>query len=90
MQAAGWSQRYRTHFFSVTGCIPTRFHFSRLPTGCIFADRCPVMQPECQKSPPALRELSDGRRVACHFVEEKEGTVQNTLTGGLEMINVLV
>ena len=60
-----------------------------LPTGCIFADRCPVMQPECQKSPPALRELSDGRRVACHFVEEKEGTVQNTLTGGLEMINVL-
>jgi hypothetical protein len=47
------------------------------------------MQPECQKSPPALQELCDGRRVACHFVEEKEGTVQNTLTGGLEMINVL-
>ena len=33
--------------------------------GCRFADRCPFVVMDCRTSPPPLRELPDGRRVAC-------------------------
>jgi peptide/nickel transport system ATP-binding protein len=37
-----------------------------LPSGCVFAPRCPQAAAVCA-SAPALRELGEGRRAACHF-----------------------
>ena len=36
-------------------------------TGCAYASRCLVAQARCLKEAPALREIGEGRRVACHF-----------------------
>ncbi len=38
------------------------------PTGCPFHPRCPVAQPRCRTETPMLRDLGEGRRVACHLV----------------------
>ena len=38
------------------------------PTGCPFHPRCPMVQPRCRIEAPVLRDLGDGRRVACHEV----------------------
>jgi peptide/nickel transport system ATP-binding protein len=40
------------------------------PTGCTFHPRCPLADARCRQEVPALRELDDGGRVACHAVEE--------------------
>nr|WP_244614812.1 ABC transporter ATP-binding protein [Pukyongiella litopenaei] len=37
------------------------------PRGCRFHPRCPLVQDICRNSPPELRDLNGGRRVACHF-----------------------
>ena len=34
--------------------------------GCRFRARCPLAVAECETVTPELRELGDGRRVACH------------------------
>ena len=36
-------------------------------TGCAYASRCPWARDECVAEAPVLRDLADGRRVACHF-----------------------
>lgn len=36
-----------------------------IPSGCAFHPRCPAAQPQCQQIEPSLRELTDGRKVAC-------------------------
>ena len=40
-----------------------------LPKGCRFAARCPLVEDICRATPPALREVRPGHRVACHLVE---------------------
>ena len=40
--------------------------------GCRFAPRCPYATERCRKENPALRELKNGHKVACHRVEELE------------------
>ncbi len=42
-----------------------------LPKGCRFANRCPVSQPRCEESQPALAEVATGHKVACHLVDER-------------------
>jgi len=37
--------------------------------GCRFRPRCPFAVAECETVTPALRELADGRRVACHVAD---------------------
>jgi peptide/nickel transport system ATP-binding protein len=37
--------------------------------GCRFRARCPLAIAECETVTPSLRELGDGRRVACHVAE---------------------
>jgi oligopeptide transport system ATP-binding protein len=39
------------------------------PSGCHFHPRCPFAQERCSVEAPALRDLPDGRRAACHFAE---------------------
>ncbi|WP_108125335.1 ABC transporter ATP-binding protein [Saccharospirillum mangrovi] len=36
------------------------------PVGCAFAPRCPFVQDDCQRSDPALSEVSSGHRLACY------------------------
>ena len=39
------------------------------PSACRFHPRCPLAQAICKVEEPPLRELPDGRLVACHFAE---------------------
>ncbi|MEP3326206.1 MAG: ABC transporter ATP-binding protein [Nitratireductor sp.] len=41
------------------------------PPGCRFHPRCPLARDLCRHEPPALRDLPDGRRVACHFAPDE-------------------
>jgi len=40
------------------------------PDGCPFAPRCPFAVDKCRSERPVLRELDDGRKVACHRYPE--------------------
>ena len=42
-----------------------------LPSGCAFHPRCPVAVDHCKQVIPELRNFSDGRRAACHLVEDQ-------------------
>ena len=37
------------------------------PPGCSFSTRCPYAQALCREERPILRDVSGGRRVACHY-----------------------
>ncbi|WP_300010250.1 ABC transporter ATP-binding protein [Pseudonocardia sp.] len=43
---------------------------SAIPAGCAFHPRCPRARDVCTSDAPALRDVGDGRRSACHFAEE--------------------
>jgi oligopeptide/dipeptide ABC transporter ATP-binding protein len=54
---------------ALSGDVPSPLN---LPTGCVFASRCPRRKPLCDKDRPLLRNAgkTDGpslRKVACHF-----------------------
>jgi len=40
------------------------------PKGCVFSTRCPYAKEICREQGPALKELSAGHYVACHFAGE--------------------
>ncbi|GAA4249270.1 ABC transporter ATP-binding protein [Dactylosporangium darangshiense] len=40
------------------------------PPGCPFHPRCAIARDRCRTERPALLEIGDGRRSACHFQEE--------------------
>ena len=40
------------------------------PKGCVFSTRCPYAKEICQQEVPALKDLSCGHQVACHFAGE--------------------
>ena len=39
------------------------------PSGCRFHPRCPYAEEVCAQAVPGLREMGDGRQIACHLVE---------------------
>ncbi len=39
-----------------------------LPKGCRFAGRCPLAEARCHETPPELRLIETGHKVACHLV----------------------
>jgi len=51
----------------LTGEVPTPIN---LPTGCVFHGRCPYADKRCKEEIPELKQHSDGRKIACHAVEE--------------------
>jgi oligopeptide transport system ATP-binding protein len=40
---------------------------TRPPSGCRFHTRCPQAQPRCRAEAPALRAITPGREVRCHY-----------------------
>ena len=42
------------------------------PAGCIYVDRCPIVQDVCRTVMPPAVELDDGRLTWCHFPERVE------------------
>lgn len=46
--------------------------------GCHFAPRCPLADAHCLAVRPALRDFSDGRRVACHHAVQPNASAANT------------
>ena len=51
----------------LTGEVPTPIN---LPSGCVFHGRCPHADARCREDIPELNQLTDGRWIACHGVEE--------------------
>ncbi len=43
---------------------------AHIPRGCAFHPRCDMVQERCRNEQPALREVGQGRRSACHFAEQ--------------------
>lgn len=39
------------------------------PSGCVFHTRCFMAQEICSAEPPALKDIGNGHRCACHFCE---------------------
>ncbi|MGW3400031.1 oligopeptide/dipeptide ABC transporter ATP-binding protein [Streptomyces zhihengii] len=57
------------------------------PAGCRFHTRCPWAQDRCAVERPALTDLGDGHKVACHFAREiDEGTVPQTRSTGIDAV----
>ena len=50
----------------IKGNVPDPLAF---PRGCRFHPRCGLAELVCREQEPALRELGEGRRSACHFAE---------------------
>ena len=48
----------------VQGEVPSALH---PPSGCRFHTRCPMATAQCQTEDPVLKELGQGRSVACHL-----------------------
>jgi oligopeptide/dipeptide ABC transporter ATP-binding protein len=42
----------------------------KLPKGCRFADRCPLVVDKCTEEEPALEEVATGRLSRCHRASE--------------------
>ncbi|WML85052.1 ATP-binding cassette domain-containing protein [Thiothrix subterranea] len=42
------------------------------PSGCVFHTRCPQAEAKCRAQVPALREVAQGRWVACHFQDSDQ------------------
>jgi len=54
------------HRIVLEGDIPTPLN---KPSGCGFRTRCPIAKPECANAVPLLDAKSDGRFVACPYVQ---------------------
>jgi peptide/nickel transport system ATP-binding protein len=45
---------------------------AKRPAGCAFHPRCPMAQPSCRNSVPALRAIEGERTAACHLLDPSE------------------
>lgn len=52
---------------SIPGSPP---ELSKIPSGCVYQDRCPLVAAVCREQRPALRETGPGQSAACHFAEQ--------------------
>ena len=51
--------------YAIQGETPSPLN---IPNGCRFHPRCPYAQEKCRQDAPVLRDIGDGRCVACHFM----------------------
>jgi len=71
----------------LTGDVPSPVN---PPSGCRFHTRCWLRErlgnPErCSSEDPALRTLSSGHEVACHFAESVDGSAEQTQAVGAQL-----
>ncbi len=66
---------------AIKGSVPS---LTEMPAGCPFHPRCPFAEPgECDVGgPPELREMPDGRRVACIRAEAIQEELKGAAEGG--------
>ena len=57
----------RARLHSIEGNPPS---LAQQPSGCVFADRCPLVIERCREVKPPLEVLDGGRLVRCHRWEE--------------------
>jgi peptide/nickel transport system ATP-binding protein len=55
----------RERLNSIPGNVPSAANF---PSGCRFADRCPIATDACREHMPELREIIPGQQVRCSLV----------------------
>ncbi|MCY3865799.1 MAG: ABC transporter ATP-binding protein [Chloroflexi bacterium] len=65
---------------SIAGNPPS---LTRIPGGCVFAERCPLVIDLCRERKPPLESLEDGRLVRCHRWEELSQPLPPTPTSHL-------
>ncbi len=53
--------------YAIRGLPP---NLTRIPSGCPFHPRCPLVRDVCRTDVPPLYEVEDGRGSACHFWQE--------------------
>jgi oligopeptide transport system ATP-binding protein len=53
----------RRRLAAIEGAVPP---ISDLPAGCVFAPRCPDVEPRCWTHSPAESRLGETRTVSCH------------------------
>ncbi len=63
----------RAQLQSIAGNPPS---LARIPSGCVFAERCPFVVDICRVEKPPLETLVDGRSVRCHRWQDVEAGVQ--------------
>jgi peptide/nickel transport system ATP-binding protein/oligopeptide transport system ATP-binding protein len=47
-----------------------------LPSGCCFRMRCPFAWSRCAAERPALQDVGDGQKVACHLIDEPQRDIR--------------
>ncbi|TDD19355.1 ABC transporter ATP-binding protein [Kribbella turkmenica] len=52
------------------GSSPERLTGEPSTKGCVFANRCPLVQDVCRKEAPPLKDIGSGHRTACFFSDE--------------------
>ncbi|MEK4026619.1 ABC transporter ATP-binding protein [Sporosarcina sp. FSL W7-1283] len=58
-----WRALPQNEFIPIPGSQPRP---NNLPSGCLFAPRCPIATPECELAQPEMRELRNGRVRCIH------------------------
>jgi oligopeptide transport system ATP-binding protein len=53
------------------------------PSGCRFHTRCPFAEERCSQIAPELKSIADGRKVACHLVDDLATSPQANAKGAL-------
>ena len=51
--------------YAIQGETPSPLN---IPSGCRFHPRCPYAQEKCRREAPVLRDVGEGRCVACHYM----------------------
>jgi peptide/nickel transport system ATP-binding protein len=59
-----WRSVRRRHLPTIPGDLPD---LVALPTGCVFADRCPEVFEPCRHAPPEFYALAGGRASRCYL-----------------------
>lgn len=52
---------------SIPGSPP---ELNKIPAGCVYQDRCPLVSAICREERPTLRITAPGQQAACHFAEK--------------------
>lgn len=52
---------------SIPGSPP---ELNKIPSGCVYQERCPLVRAICREERPVLRETGVAQRAACHFSEK--------------------